>query len=274
MARRRTAAKKTSSGARKAAAKKTGGARKSAAKKTTARKSTASRKTSSARKAGAKRATTKRTTTKKSGAKKSGAKRATAKRATAKKSSAKRSTARRKTSAARAPRRLELGSLRDVLMDQLAVLRDAERQLVQALPKVAAAATHPRLREAIEHHHEETRRQAQRLDTIFSRVGGRAPSGSDDVMTALVADAERFVEARGDDASRDAALIGAAQRVEHHEIAAYGTARTLADELGLDEVRDLLNETLDEESNADTLLTQIATGGFFRTGVNEAAANS
>jgi len=269
MARRRTAAKKTSSGARKAAAKKTGGARKSSAKKTTARKSTASRKTSSARKSSAKRATAKRAT-----AKKSGAKRATAKRATAKKSAAKRSTARRKAAAARAPRRLELGSLRDVLMDQLAVLRDAERQLVQALPKVAAAATHPRLREAIEHHHEETRRQAQRLDTIFSRVGGRAPSRSDDVMAALVADAERFVEARGDDASRDAALIGAAQRVEHHEIAAYGTARTLADELGLDEVRDLLNETLDEESNADTLLTQIATGGFFRTGVNEAAADS
>jgi len=161
-----------------------------------------------------------------------------------------------------------------VLFDQLAVLRDAERQLVQALPKVAAAATNPQLREAVEHHHEETRRQAQRLDTIFGRLGGGARSGSDDVMTALVADAQRFIDATGDAASRDAALIGAAQRVEHHEIAAYGTARTVADELGLEEVRDLLNETLDEESNADTLLTKIATGGMFRSGVNQAAADS
>ena len=154
------------------------------------------------------------------------------------------------------------------------MLRDAERQLVQALPKVAAAATNPQLREAMEHHHEETGRQAQRLDTIFGRLGGGARSASDDVMTALVADAQRFIDATGDAASKDAALIGAAQRVEHHEIAGYGTARTLADELGLDEVRDLLNETLGEESNADALLTKIATGGMFRSGVNQAAADS
>ena len=75
----------------------------------------------------------------------------------------------------------------------------------------------------------------------------------------------------GDPAAKDAALIAAAQRVEHYEIAAYGTARTLADELGHDDVETLLNETLDEESSADKKLTQIATGGLLRSGVNQAA---
>jgi ferritin-like metal-binding protein YciE len=160
-----------------------------------------------------------------------------------------------------------------VLVDHLGVLRDAERQLVEALPKVARAATHPALREAVEHHLEETRRQAQRLDTIFGRMRVTPPRARDEVMTALVADAQRFIDATGDSATKDAALIAAAQRVEHHEIAGYGTARTLADELGLDEASSLLNETLDEESNADSLLTRIATGGLFRSGVNEAAAD-
>ena len=83
---------------------------------------------------------------------------------------------------------------------------------------------------------------------------------------------EQIVSAEGDPLAKDAALIAAAQRVEHYEIAAYGTARTLADELGLDDAKDLLDQTLDEESSADKLLTKIATGGMFRSGINQEAA--
>lgn len=238
----------------------------SARKSTSARrKTTSSRKTSTA-----KRKTT--SARKTSASKRGAAKRSTAKRSTAKRSTAKRGTAKRKSTAARRP--LQLGSLRDVLLSQLRTLHDGERQLVAALPEVAAAATHPQLRDAVEHHLEETREHVRRLDTIFGRMNAQRSGGArDEVMTALVADAQRFIGARGDAASKDAALIAAAQKVEHHEIAGYGTARALADELALEEVRELLDETLDEESNADSLLTRIATGGLFSSGVNQAAAS-
>jgi ferritin-like metal-binding protein YciE len=90
-------------------------------------------------------------------------------------------------------------------------------------------------------------------------------------MEGLIGEGEEIIEADGDGNAKDAALIGAAQRVEHYEIAAYGTARTLADELDLDGAEDLLDQTLDEESNADTLLTKIATGGFLKAGINQQA---
>jgi ferritin-like metal-binding protein YciE len=91
-------------------------------------------------------------------------------------------------------------------------------------------------------------------------------------MKGLLEEGEQIVQAQGVPLAKDAALIGAAQRVEHYEIAAYGTARTLADELDLDEAKDVLDQTLDEEANADKLLTKIATGGMFRAGINQAAA--
>ena len=90
-------------------------------------------------------------------------------------------------------------------------------------------------------------------------------------MEGLIAEGNEVVGMSGDPVAKDAALIAGAQRIEHYEIAGYGTARTLADELGLDEARDLLEQTLDEEANADKLLTKIATGGMFRAGVNQAA---
>ena len=91
-------------------------------------------------------------------------------------------------------------------------------------------------------------------------------------MRGLIAEGEETISTSGDPTVKDAALIAAAQRVEHYEIAAYGTARTLADELDLGAARDLLDQTLDEESNADKLLTKIATGGLFRSGINQEAA--
>ena len=90
-------------------------------------------------------------------------------------------------------------------------------------------------------------------------------------MEGLLREGDETISATGDPAAKDAALIAAAQRVEHYEIAAYGTARTLADQLGFGDAKDLLDQTLDEESNADSRLTKIATGGMLKSGVNEAA---
>jgi ferritin-like metal-binding protein YciE len=92
-------------------------------------------------------------------------------------------------------------------------------------------------------------------------------------MKGLIAEGEEMLEKDGDPSAMDAALIAAAQRVEHYEIAAYGTARQLADDCGLDGIRDLMDQTLDEESQADKLLTKIATGGMFKAGVNQQATS-
>ena len=91
-------------------------------------------------------------------------------------------------------------------------------------------------------------------------------------MQGLIREGQEMITAQGDAAVRDAGLIAAAQRVEHYEIAAYGTVRTIADQLGFDDAKDLLDQTLDEEGQADKLLTKIATGGLLKTGINEKAA--
>ena len=90
-------------------------------------------------------------------------------------------------------------------------------------------------------------------------------------MKGLIAEGEEIIEMDGDPTAKDAALIAAAQRVEHYEIAAYGTVRQLADDCGFDGIKDLADQTLDEESQADKLLTKIATGGMFKAGVNQGA---
>jgi ferritin-like metal-binding protein YciE len=167
---------------------------------------------------------------------------------------------------------MQLDSLQDVFVEQIGDLYSAEQQLVAALPKVAGAATDEKLRTALNEHLEETRGHVRRLEQIFEQVGVATPDEHCKGMQGLVEEGEQIVEAQGDSAAKDAALIAAAQRVEHYEIAGYGTARTLADELGFDDARDLLNDTLDEESDADEKLTKIATGGRRQAGVNRAAS--
>ena len=168
---------------------------------------------------------------------------------------------------------MQLGSIRDVFMHELQDLHSAETQLVAALPKMAQAASSDELRTAFEHHLEETRDHVRRLDEIFSQTGISRGAEKCKGMAGLIAEGEEIVSANGDPTAKDAALISAAQRVEHYEIAAYGTARALADELDLDDAKDLLDQTLDEESHADKLLTKIATGGMFKAGVNQGAAS-
>jgi len=165
---------------------------------------------------------------------------------------------------------MTLSTLNDVFADQIEDLYSAETQLVDALPKIAAAASDDGLREAIESHLEETRGHVERLSRIKGDLGINAAQRCKG-MAGLLAEGDETVGESGGPAAKDAAIIAAAQRVEHYEIAAYGTARTLAGELGYDDAKKLLNETLDEESAADQLLTKIATGGLFRGGVNAAA---
>lgn len=166
---------------------------------------------------------------------------------------------------------MQLGSINDVYTHELQDLYSAETQLLDALPKMARAASSEELRQAFEHHLEETRGHVQRLDEILAQSGISAGGEKCKGMAGLIAEGEEIVSAQGDPTVKDAALISAAQRVEHYEIAAYGTARTLADELGMDDAKDLLDQTLDEESQADKLLTKIATGGMLRTGINQEA---
>jgi ferritin-like metal-binding protein YciE len=165
---------------------------------------------------------------------------------------------------------MQLNTLQDLFEHELADLYDAESQLVVALPKMAAAASNDELRAAFEEHLEETRDHVRRLEDIRGQIGSSI-SEQCDGMRGLIREGDEIVNGSGDPAVKDAALISAAQRVEHYEIAAYGTARTLADELDLDDAKDFLDQTLDEESNADKLLTKIATGGMLKTGVNQAA---
>jgi len=165
-----------------------------------------------------------------------------------------------------------LQSLDDVLQEQVKDLLSAEKQLVAALPKVAEAAHSPELKNAISEHLEQTRGHVQRLEKVTGMLRMDTSATTCKAMQGLVAEGQEVLGKTGDPVAKDAAIIAAAQRIEHYEIAAYGTARTLASELDHRDAEKLLGETLDEESAADKLLTKIATGGLFKSGVNKAAA--
>jgi ferritin-like metal-binding protein YciE len=165
-------------------------------------------------------------------------------------------------------------SLNDVLQEQLEDLHSAETQLIQALPKMAQAAHNDELKQAIEHHLEETRGHVKRVEEALGELGISMPTEECKAMKGLIAEGEELIQKDGDPTAKDAALIGAAQRVEHYEIAAYGTARQLADDCGYDSIKDLMDQTLDEESQADKLLTKIATGGMFKSGLNQQATTT
>jgi ferritin-like metal-binding protein YciE len=162
-------------------------------------------------------------------------------------------------------------SLKDVLQEQLEDLHSAETQLVAALPKMAQAAHHEELRQAFEHHLEETRGHLKRVEEALGELRVSRPTEMCKGMQGLIAEGEEMMAMGGEPMAKDAALIGAAQRVEHYEIAAYGTVRQLASDCGFDGIKDLMDQTLDEESQTDKLLTKIATGGMFKAGLNQQA---
>ena len=167
----------------------------------------------------------------------------------------------------------QLNSMHALFIEELRDLYSAENQLISALPRMAAAAKSTTLKAAFENHLEETRNHVQRLTEIFSELG-TSPTGKHcKGMEGLITEGNEVLQMQGDGDVKDAALIGAAQRVEHYEIAGYGVARTFAKELGHDKLADKLQKTLDEEGSADKKLTGIAEGGLFRKGINEKATS-
>jgi ferritin-like metal-binding protein YciE len=153
---------------------------------------------------------------------------------------------------------MKFESLGDVFEAELTDVYSAEKQLVSALPDIASAADSSQLSDAITSHLEETKGHVRRLEQVFKTIGAEPGSEKCKGMEGLIKEGSEVAKAQGDGASRDAALIGAAQRVEHYEIAAYGTLRTIAEQLGNDEAAGLLQQTLDEEAAADEKLTKIA----------------
>jgi ferritin-like metal-binding protein YciE len=152
----------------------------------------------------------------------------------------------------------ETNPLEELLQDELKDLYSAENQIIKALPKMAKAATSPELRRAFERHLEETRRQVERLDQIGEELEMKMTGKKCKGMEGLIAEGKELMEEDLEADALDAGLIGAAQKVEHYEIAAYGTARTHAEMLGYRRIAKLLQQTLNEEGMTDKKLTQLA----------------
>ncbi|HSJ15103.1 MAG TPA: ferritin-like domain-containing protein [Longimicrobiales bacterium] len=161
---------------------------------------------------------------------------------------------------------MPLESLQDLYVEELRDLYNAEQQIITALPKMAEGANNPELRAAFEEHLAVTRQQVDRLETIFKDLSQKPTGKKCKGMEGLIEEGKEMLEEGRDPDVLDAALIGAAQRVEHYEIAAYGTVRNFARQLGLDRHVALLQQTLDEEGETDKRLTSLA-----ESGVNEQA---
>ena len=153
---------------------------------------------------------------------------------------------------------MKINSLQDLYVDQLRDLHDAENQLIKALPKMAEESNSDELREGFEEHLEQTRGHVQRLDQIFERLGEKPKGKKCKGMEGLVKEGSETLDEDMQEDTKDAGIIAAAQRVEHYEIAAYGTVRTYADLLGQDDDARLLEQTLEEEKETDQKLTQLA----------------
>lgn len=153
---------------------------------------------------------------------------------------------------------MKIPNLEKLLEDQLKDIYSAEKQLLKALPKMAKAANAEGLKTAFTEHLEETKGQVERLEQIASTLEIKLTGKKCAAMEGLVEEGSEAIEVEGPDAIIDLALIAAAQRVEHYEISAYGSARALAEQLGHTEVVEMLQETLDEESAADEKLSAIA----------------
>jgi len=149
-------------------------------------------------------------------------------------------------------------TLEDLLVEQVRDLYDAEKQLVRALPKMAEAATSEDLQQAIQSHLEETKNQVSRLERVFEELDKPAKGKACKAMRGLVEESGEALDGKSQAPLTDLSIIAAAQRVEHYEISAYGTARAIALQLGQETIASLLEETEEEEKAADTKLTGIA----------------
>lgn len=153
---------------------------------------------------------------------------------------------------------MALNSMQDLAIYKLQAIYDAEQQALQAYPQIMDAVTSPELKQGLQQHMQQTQQQVQRLEQIFQQLGQTPRSQPCVSMQGLIQEAQQLIQQGGAPEVLDAAIIGAAQAIEHHEIAAYGTARTMAQQLGMTEAAQLLEQTLDEEKQTDAKLTTLA----------------
>jgi ferritin-like metal-binding protein YciE len=151
-----------------------------------------------------------------------------------------------------------IDDLRKLYINQLQMLLSTETQITEALPKMIDKATDTQLKQAFQSHLQETETHVTRLEKILSELTGKTDSIKCKALAGIIAEAEDMIKDASDESVRDAALISAAQRVEHYEIATYGTVRTFARILGLNSQAEILDKTIKEEGHADHLLTEIA----------------
>jgi ferritin-like metal-binding protein YciE len=161
-----------------------------------------------------------------------------------------------------------MDSLADLLQDEVKDIYDAEKQLTKALPKLAKKASNEQLKEAFESHLQETEGHIERLEQVFEMMGMPPRGKKCEGMKQLIAEGNDMIAECEDDDTRDAVMIAAAQKVEHYEIASYGTIRTWANALGKNDIASIFDETLEEEKAADQKLTGIA-----ESFINQAAAD-
>jgi len=164
---------------------------------------------------------------------------------------------------------MTITTLEDLLVEQVRDLYDAEKQLVRALPKMAEAATSEDLQQAIQSHLEETKNQVSRLERVFEELDKPAKGKACKAMRGLVEEGDEALDGKSQAPLGDLSIIAAAQRVEHYEISAYGTARAIAQQLRQETIASLLEETEEEEKAADTKLTDIATDLLGQAGTAE-----
>ena len=153
---------------------------------------------------------------------------------------------------------MKLENLEQLFLQELRDLYDAEDQITEALPKMIEAAHYPQLKNALQQHLDVTRQQLDRLDQVFDILGEDASGQTCKGMKGVIKEGDEIISQGGDSATVDAGIISAAQRVEHYEMAGYGTVRTYAELLGQQQIAQLLQQTLDEEKEADEKLTEIA----------------
>ena len=166
---------------------------------------------------------------------------------------------------------MKFNSLHDVYVAQLKDAYSAEKQLTEALPKMAKAASTPELREAFENHLTETHSHMQKVRAILDELDENPGNTKCKAMEGLIEEGDEVANEKGNATARDAAIILAAQKVEHYEIATYGGLHTYAKSLGYSDAADTLQEILDQEYEADQKLDNIAMGGLLTDGVNEEA---
>ena len=160
-----------------------------------------------------------------------------------------------------------------LFIDELEDIYDSELRIVDILPKLIDLASSPDLKKALSEHFKETQDQVDRVERIFAMLDLPATKNECEAMKGLLKEAEELISSRTKSSLMDVVIISAAQKVEHYEIATYGTLRSFAKQLELDsDIIDLIQNTLDEESAADKKLTKIAEGTFFSIGINKVAA--